>query len=1807
LSHRFNQGVASNAYIDDVSLYEVANFTHVSGIDGYFYSCTAGTPPTPPGPMNLEDNKVECSFSDDSSNNLYIYPVDKEGNWGPMSSYGPFQVDTTPPVIGQAEISEGSTFFSGSDYYYKGAIKLRATQSDSLSGLASCNYTTNNGANWNVGSFNATHCFTGTISPGATITINFRASDAAGNIATGTARTYTYDNTPPSCSISSITHASPYAYIGGGMNLIMYYNTAAAGSFTVNAGSVDAGSGVSNVTFPTTTSAGGADTSSPYSWDYTWTTGSSFSGVSTVNCYDYLGNSGDTEFEMVRDITPPSGGRINYTDRYYTTLNVNMTFNVGTDTGAGINTSKTRLLRRNATLSNDACSSWTGWTQVGSLNPSSPYNDTNVVSGRCYEYRLEVFDFVHNSVNYTSGSTAKVSTSAPICTVASISANTSLGFVNGTTIFYSSAGIGSYNLTITATDTIAGIRNVTFPAITGMSGSGADTTSPYRSGDVGAYLWTVSSTYSGLGNATCFANSGLSTITYYNLTRDVTAPTTTINDTNSAWRTTDLSFSLSCTDGGSGCNNTYYKSMSGDVSCTAGGFSTYTTPVAVTCGSGTCTYSICYYSKDRVNNTESINKQLYQINKEAPTCSISSLQINSSFGYVSGTTLYYSSAGTGNFNVSVTASSGVGIRNVTFPAISTLTGSGADTTSPYSSRDVGAYFWTTGSTYSGTGTVTCYDTLGMYSEDTYTITRDITAPSGGRLNYTDRYYTTLNVNMTFDVGTDTGSGINASKTRLLRRNATLSNNACSSWTGWTQVGSLNPSSPYNDTNVVSGRCYEYRLEVFDNVHNSVNYTSGSTAKVSTSAPVCTVASIDENSIYGHVSGTTIYYNSAGAGSFNVTITATDSTAGIHNVTFPAISTLTGSGADTTSPYRSQDVSAYSWTVSSTYSAAASATCFANSGLSSQAAYTITRDITAPSGGRLNYTDGYYTTLNVNMTFDVGTDTGAGINTSKTRLLRRNATLSNNACSSWTGWTQVGSLNPTSPYNDTNVVSGRCYEYRLEVFDNVHNSVNYTSGSTAKVSTASPVCTIASIDENSAYGHVSGTTIYYNSAAGGSFNVTVTATDTVAGIRNVTFPVISTLTGSGGDATSPYRSQDVGAYSWTTGSTYSGPGNATCFANSGLSSLASYTITRDITPPSGGRVEYPNATITITALRINLSAGTDSGSGLASSQLQRRSAALTGAACGSYGSWANVGSQTPASTHYDDTVALGNCYQYRYQVWDNVLNGVNFTSTNTTIANNLAQVTSLAILPLTPNPSQNLQCNATVRDAENRTLTVEYWWYNNSILHSGGNTTGVQNNTNTIISQLGFGNTTTGETWNCTIRVFDGLSYSGFNSTTTTIQNNPPQVTAISLSPALPNTTTDLRCNATVTDIESTTLTVFWYWYNNSVLALSGSTAGVPRDVNTLITTLGRGNTTRGETWNCTIRAYDGSDYSGFNSTTTIIQNIIPNITVPTFTPVNPNSLSNIQCNATPTDAENATLTVEYWWYNNSVLHSYGNRTGLTNGTNAVITTLGFGNTTNGETWNCTVRSFDGTNRSAFRSAAVLISSTITPISPANAMIVDRDSVSAEPDFANLIARVSNGEAGITITFRANLTMPSITGETNIILGTSVTNATGHANLTWSGKDNTGEKMYAGNYTWWPEATGYTLNETRFIYLYGGYLMDFKYTSAHPNETYRESEGAEIHVVIDSLGPETRTQINATYVARVNATLKDPEGTNHTIELIDPGEDEPPRRGSTAQTITIADTETYDITDAETYEIADTQENANNFISWLFGIFKGEGS
>jgi hypothetical protein len=174
---------------------------------------------------------------------------------------------------------------------------------------------------------------------------------------------------------------------------------------------------------------------------------------------------------------------------------VTITTTDGTDGGAGIDPASRTLERQTAPLANGACGTWSAWSAV-----TSP--DT-VPDGTCARYRYRVADRVGNVQIYTSANIVKVDAGTPSTLLLTLNGTSAGEYINGTTLFYNPSGTNSGSFTVNAsTSAASGIARVTFPSLTGMTGGGDVTASPY----ITTYGWTQASNASGAQTVTAKSN-----------------------------------------------------------------------------------------------------------------------------------------------------------------------------------------------------------------------------------------------------------------------------------------------------------------------------------------------------------------------------------------------------------------------------------------------------------------------------------------------------------------------------------------------------------------------------------------------------------------------------------------------------------------------------------------------------------------------------------------------------------------------------------------------------------------------------------------------------------------------------------------------------------------------------------------------------------------------------------------------------------------------------------------------------------------------------------------------------------------------------------------------------------------------------------------------------------------------------------------------------------------------------------------------------------------------------------------------------
>lgn len=420
--------------------------------------------------------------------------------------------------------------------------------------------------------------------------------------------------------------------------------------------------------------------------------------------------------------------------------------------------------------------------------------------------------------------------------------------------------------------------------------------------------------------------------------------------------------------------------------------------------------------------------------------------------FIDGSTMYVKHWMSGSFTVSIDASdAGSGISYVSFPSPAfgwyPEAGPAIDSTPPYEVT----YSWADGDS-PGALNATVVDRAGRSSTVPFVIIGDTTEPADGSISYPSTL--TGPASITFSEGTDAASGI--AGWQLQRRRAPLDATTCGTWGTWTNLGAANSPTSYLDSTVAPVYCYQYQLRVSDRVGNVNIFTTSTTAVydgggIDTTPPNTSIVGFVElaGASYQHADGSTLWFNPAHAGSFEVQVGASDARSAMDRVEFPVLGSGWTPDGSTDSTGPSPYSSTYSWSVGSASPGAVGADAFDLPGNSAPALFTVRADTAPPTGGFIQYWD--TTSGSLSVTFNVGADDGSGI---EAYALQRRAGMLGSCEATWSPWVDLGSV--PSPYRDVDLAPGRCYQYRLLQRDRVGNESVKTANTTSNFYPPAPV-------------------------------------------------------------------------------------------------------------------------------------------------------------------------------------------------------------------------------------------------------------------------------------------------------------------------------------------------------------------------------------------------------------------------------------------------------------------------------------------------------------------------------------------------------------------------------------------------------------------------------------------------------------------------------------------------------------------------------------------------------------------------------
>ncbi|MFX0014823.1 MAG: hypothetical protein ACFFB2_00520 [Promethearchaeota archaeon] len=327
-----------------------------------------------------------------------------------------------------------------------------------------------------------------------------------------------------------------------------------------------------------------------------------------------------------------------------------------------------------------------------------------------------------------------------------------------------------------------------------------------------------------------------------------------------------------------------------------------------------------------------------------------------------------------------------------------------------------------------------------------------------------------------------------------------------------------------------------------------------------------------------------------------------------------------------------------------------------------------------------------------------------------------------------------------------------------------------------------------------------------------------------------------------------------------------------------------------------------------------------------------------------GSWTEIPGLMNSTYVTAGNLTRSQTYRFKLELFDGEEYSKVYISPNTTILNSLPILTATPTFNKTTDifPTDNINITYSYSDPdgdlEETTQRIVLWYWNGELNSS-------KTNNVTLLSS----ETSSGETWQYRLQVYDGFNYSIiYTSILISIgayTNNIPEVQNITLTGGINTTTVDLVASYDFFDLDGhQEVEKEIIWFMNGDIQ--------PDHNNSLI--IGSSFTVKGQIWNFTIKVFDGLNWSSqYVSNELIIQNSIPKVT-------------DIQITSNTTTIHNLTITWDIFDADNDDEDSFNLRWYINNIYNSSfddLSEISSLNTKKGEEWICSIRIYDSENYS----------------------------------------------------------------------------------------------------------------------------------------------------------------------------------------------------------------------------------------------------
>ena len=231
-------------------------------------------------------------------------------------------------------------------------------------------------------------------------------------------------------------------------------------------------------------------------------------------------------------------------------------------------------------------------------------------------------------------------------------------------------------------------------------------------------------------------------------------------------------------------------------------------------------------------------------------------------------------------------------------------------------------------------------------------------------------------------------------------------------------------------------------------------------------------------------------------------------------------------------------------------------------------------------------------------------------------------------------------------------------------------------------------------------------------------------------------------------------------------------------------------------------------------------------------------------------------------------------------------------------NNPPAANSVTLSPTDATTNDPLVLSYSYSDPENDPESgTEIVWYLNSQALPAGTITGMTVPTS---------QTQKGQQWHAEVTPSDGNNFGSMQtSNTVTIENTPPALTGVEITPQSPEESEDLSVSYSASDADQDSLTTTIYWYLDGVRITEF-------DDDTTIPSIA---TREGDEWRVEVTVSDGDEIVSKSSQVTtigevVIPNIAPEVTSITITPVSPSTIDDLVLTYEAYDDDNDPI-IEY--------------------------------------------------------------------------------------------------------------------------------------------------------------------------------------------------------------------------------------------------------------------------------------------------------